>query len=171
MRGRVTTLPDCKRTPRITPAYAGKSPCSGPDTSAQRDHPRVCGEEKVYASRMRRQSGSPPRMRGRELDWTDKKTVDGITPAYAGKSNAHENSYSVCGDHPRVCGEENIRPCFWHIVQGSPPRMRGRELQQVRLEYRPGITPAYAGKRPPPFGPYEYREDHPRVCGEEYWRL
>ena len=86
-------------------------------------------------------------MRGKE----DKKEPlcgsFGITPAYAGKSDAACIHGAVVGDHPRVCGEKFqlfIELCF---VLGSPPRMRGKERYFVWQEDGTGITPAYAGKR------------------------
>ena len=53
-------------------------------------------------------------------------------------------------------------------LQGSPPRMRGKDCACHCLLLPYGITPAYAGKS------YAQRNfahnswDHPRVCGEKY---
>ena len=52
-------------------------------------------------------------------------------------------------------------------VQGSPPRVRGKERNESIFQHRRGITPARAGK--------SYRltynracyRDHPRACGEK----
>ena len=53
----------------------------------------------------------------------------------------------------------------------SPPRMRGKADAVCGKEQRPGITPAYAGKRFSSF-PYVTQErDHPRVCGEKASQL
>ena len=35
---------------------------------------------------------------------------DGITPAYAGKSNVNVRVGHALGDHPRVCGEKIRKP-------------------------------------------------------------
>ena len=73
--------------------------------------------------------------------------VNGITPAYAGKSCTHSCVEIHSWDHPRVCGEKFL---FWglrHSMRGSPPRMRGKGWGGVALRCSPGITPAYAGKR------------------------
>ena len=70
-----------------------------------------------------------------------------ITPAYAGKSASVELSDSS--------------------YDGSPPRMRGKELPLLNSDSPAGITPAYAGKRPRGSGARLTKKDHPRVCGEK----
>ena len=50
---------------RITPAYAGKSSRSVGTKSISKDHPRLCGEKKIYAVLETRHDGSPPPMRGK----------------------------------------------------------------------------------------------------------
>ena len=71
----------------------------------------------------------------------------GITPAYAGKRIKLRKRHSICGDHSRVCGEKITDETIGVVIQGSPPRMRGKvHFLKVRLNER-GITPACAGKR------------------------
>ena len=70
-------------------------------------------------------------------------------------------------DHPRVCGEKFCVASDWQCVQGSPPRMRGKERGFDDGQALLGITPAYAGKS---VGQVELQlgvRDHPRVCGEK----
>ena len=50
---------------------------------------------------------------------------------------------------------------------GSPPRMRGKEIDKAIVHYRIWITPAYAGKRSIIGGRCDMVKDHPRVCGEK----
>ena len=73
-------------TPRITPAYAGKSFQKLLHNPLQQDHPRLCGEKCTSSAMSRIKSGSPPPMRGKDAEpkGTDQKFR--ITPAYAGKS-------------------------------------------------------------------------------------
>ena len=52
---------------------------------------------------------------------------NGITPAYAGKSNIIKARKESKGDHPRVCGEKEARGWPKEQVWGSPPRMRGKD--------------------------------------------
>ena len=73
-------------------------------------------------------------------------------------------------DHPRVCGE---KVSFFYAVHdglGSPPRMRGKGTHlQVETQLR-GITPAYAGKSACGRCVRLTHGDHPRVCGEKFFR-
>ena len=70
-------------------------------------------------------------MRGKELSVSAHCHICGITPAYAGKSEA-VNGPGIAGkDHPRVCGEKN--------------------KSKLAQDLFDGITPAYAGKSHTPF--------------------
>ena len=71
---------------RITPAYAGKSDNQPVAPSLPEDHPRVCGEKKLFETENDAVAGSPPRMRGKADCWSFSSDSKGITPAYAGKS-------------------------------------------------------------------------------------
>ena len=131
----------------ITPAYAGKSAVKSLLCHRVGDHPRVCGEKFRLTSVTTPQRGSPPRMRGKELSVSAHCHICGITPAYAGKSEA-VNGPGIAGkDHPRVCGEKTISGYAKVLKTGSPPRMRGKECQISSSIFFAGITPAYAGKR------------------------
>ena len=138
-----------------------------PVRSRPRDHPRVCGEEGLTFHQMLRPTGSPPRMRGRDLKYFMREASDGITPAYAGKSPPTWTPPCLRGDHPRVCGEEVERTCSRSPQRGSPPRMRGRESCFADLLLLTRITPAYAGKSSTFGKAGGFPRDHPRVCGEE----
>ena len=70
----------------ITPAYAGKTPRRGCKVRRRRDHPRVCGENRLRRQAGLRPKGSPPRMRGKPLKFLRACTMTRITPAYAGKT-------------------------------------------------------------------------------------
>ena len=52
-------------TPRITPAYAGKSAQVRQCQGSSRDHPRLCGEKTLNRKGQTRNLGSPPPMRGK----------------------------------------------------------------------------------------------------------
>ena len=45
--------------------------------------------------------------------------------------------------------------------------MRGKESCLAQLHRKPGITPAYAGKRNKMALRYGFFKDHPRLCGEK----
>ena len=147
MRGKVSFPASNVVRIGITPAYAGKSESIDVQAEIERDHPRVCGEKKSHRASQESASGSPPRMRGKASELPVYGTTEGITPAYAGKSEAKEFACKDGRDHPRVCGEKGHLVSDGKIHVGSPPRMRGKEFRVKRCFSHDGITPAYAGKR------------------------
>ena len=94
----------------------------------------------------RRSRGSPPRMRGKVICGHHLAHNPGITPAYAGKSSAHNAASVIRKDHPRVCGEKSTTSEDAGSLPGSPPRMRGKGSRMTRATSMVGITPACAGK-------------------------
>ena len=132
---------------RITPAYAGKSLLNTDNTTAARDHPRVCGEKPPSCPEMSTNEGSPPRMRGKDGVSGACHSPPGITPAYAGKSVHRSGLHRTEGDHPRVCGEKIYPLLAIASPLGSPPRVRGKVCDLTIIRVHHGITPAYAGKR------------------------
>ena len=91
---------------RITPAYAGKSFHDFLQKCQKWDHPRLCGEKTKSRCRFSSSKGSPPPMRGKVLQQSDRKPHSGITPAYAGKSVRSQALPDAVRDHPRLCGEK-----------------------------------------------------------------
>ena len=146
MRGKVQPLGERGSQAGITPAYAGKSRSVQGPAGNSGDHPRVCGEKSACRIMSARAAGSPPRVRGKGRCHHPVILVDGITPAYAGKSLSPSASGSSARDHPRVCGEKTIQPIQSPPQPGSPPRMRGKVLPYRRTVLAVGITPACAGK-------------------------
>ena len=106
-------------------------------------------------------------MRGKEQVAYLQQVLDGITPAYAGKSAALSRAPAGQRDHPRVCGEKTLGGSSGRWLMGSPPRMRGKG--GLRLPHGPlhRITPAYAGKRLACNDNAPLVRDHPRVYGEK----
>ena len=146
MRGKVPSI--CKDLERVglTPACAGKRR-RPPDTSPARwDHPRMCGEKGCCKFSSRNHSGSPPHMRGKVQLLPVHHDKVGITPACAGKRPRAPCTLATTTDHPRVCGEKAGVHFFLDDYQGSPPRMRGKGIEQSDCRVRVRITPAYAGK-------------------------
>ena len=151
----------------LTPACAGKRTRPRRWVRPPRDHPRVCGE-KTYANRgQMAHVGSPPRMRGKAVQIGDLLGQSGITPAYAGKRTYEADPERWKQDHPCVCGEKS-RPFPTRSSRtGSPPRLRGKVLQNLISQGIVGITPAYAGKSIQSGEGIFSQWDHPRVCGEK----
>ena len=150
----------------ITPAYAGKTALLSRLASLSGDHPRVCGENTDAIRRLEGLEGSPPRMRGKQISVCGRIASSGITPAYAGKTSLWLLPFCGSGDHPRVCGENSATLSAQLCASGSPPRMRGKRMEDHRPSEILGITPAYAGKTDGMTKSRKSRRDHPRVCGE-----
>ena len=129
------------------PRMRGKVLSHASSLAQHPDHPRVCGEKRIWPESKAGRLGSPPRMRGKGLCREWHCLWAGITPAYAGKRKRSRLQRSSIGDHPRVCGEKFRAYCKIWNEWGSPPRMRGKEISHQRLNSGVGITPAYAGKR------------------------
>ena len=151
----------------ITPAYAGKRRPPAQSTRGARDHPRVCGEKVCMMSSMQQSWGSPPRVRGKEPVILGVFVIQGITPAYAGKSSRHQKRTAWEEDHPRVCGEKSMPSRTSSKTTGSPPRVRGKDYGLQHIAPDAGITPACAGKSQLVKAFQRRSWDHPRVCGEK----
>ena len=109
MRGKGPNTPVLNCPNGITPAYAGKSGIAVSGSDVGWDHPRVCGEKTDAQYQLPIMQGSPPRMRGKGRPCFILKESEGITPAYAGKSDDTRNNGGNNRDHPRVCGEKLAR--------------------------------------------------------------
>ena len=167
MRGKVYGGPQLGAGHRITPAYAGKSLILLGITFSAKDHPRVCGEKSMSAVQTLDRMGSPPRMRGKVNGSPQLVAGDRITPAYAGKRVRGVVKRIARGDHPRVCGEKLVDLGEGTGLQGSPPRMRGKDQALKYAVKGARITPAYAGKSFSLSREKGLVWDHPRVCGEK----
>ena len=146
MRGKVYKITPPWFSIRITPAYAGKRAWFSYCGCQDRDHPRVCGEKALSTFSSRKNSGSPPRMRGKVLCGRSSAGRHGITPAYAEKRGRTIRVNRTVKDYPRVCGEKMVSMIPHRRSRGSPPRMRGKVCIFFLVTLSFGITPAYAGK-------------------------
>ena len=71
-------------------------------------------------------------------------------------------------DHPRVCGENFYVVYLISGRAGSPPRVRGKHRENPQNEEKKRITPACAGKTRTAISVLPEKQDHPRVCGENF---
>ena len=168
MRGKVFRHTHTQDGFRITPAYAGKSYRHNRCTAEQTDHPRLCGEKKLHSALEAACLGSPPPMRGKVKRSFFYAKMQGITPAYAGKSLKCRMRQLGCQDHPRLCGEKYFLLNRLALLIGSPPPMRGKDNRRRKRRLSHRITPAYAGKRKIAHHFGVTTEDHPRLCGEKF---
>ena len=149
MRGKGALWPLARPTWRITPACAGKSFPKSLLMKLTWDHPRVCGEKRKHFIDVKRNQGSPPRVRGKEPFAKMSLKPGRITPACAGKSSTFLAKRVDFWDHPRVCGEKLAMLWPLALCVGSPPRVRGKVYFLAVPAGTAGITPACAGKRLP----------------------
>ena len=91
----------------------------------------------------------------------------GITPAYAGKSDQEILGTRNAEDHPRLCGEKSSGIVTSVPPLGSPPPMRGKVFKSCCIILCSRITPAYAGKSRKWTEIQLHTWDHPRLCGEK----
>ena len=152
---------------RITPAYAGKSLPLLSSMCISEDHPRLCGEKGSSVPGGDCFWGSPPPMRGKGELPCPVNGLNGITPAYAGKSFFDDPPKSLFEDHPRLCGEKANLLGVTTDYLGSPPPMRGKDKITLSVFIFKRITPAYAGKRQALQKAVHVPMDHPRLCGEK----
>ena len=127
----------------------------------------MCGEKGCCRFSSLNHSGSPPRVRGKGFLHFAHKMLEGITPAYAGKSTTAGRGRMPSRDHPRVCGEKSTSEAQKSSDMGSPPRVRGKDTIITELANVLRITPACAGKRVRHRRISKPTRDHPRVCGEK----
>ena len=131
---------------RITPARAGKTPFRYRKRFLRADHPRACGENPSGTDKSIANPGSPPRVRGKLIVRSLLTLRLRITPARAGKTAAYSGTYSSFPDHPRACGENSRMQGMQKVINGSPPRVRGKQYPDFRRPDPARITPARAGK-------------------------
>ena len=167
MRGKVHAEYSGEEVVRITPACAGKSKKMRIQIDGTGDHPRVCGEKSSPLGTKFCVKGSPPRVRGKEEFLMSFVIALRITPACAGKSWRRFQCRPPPEDHPRVCGEKEMKRMKEEGRTGSPPRVRGKDFLVHTFRLLSGITPACAGKSLPLSRFQTAFWDHPRVCGEK----
>ena len=89
MRGKRTEASQAAASPRLIPAYAGKTTSPYSSWYASRAHPRVCGENAPNGVKNFADGGSSPRMRGKLLRAATGGRYRGLIPAYAGKTSGY----------------------------------------------------------------------------------
>ena len=128
----------------------------------------MCGEKFIGVDITPADTGSPPRVRGKDITLYYFRQVKRITPACAGKSCSVRRQEPSEVDHPRVCGEKVSVSAVYVVSAGSPPRVRGK-VDFWRWDFlHQRITPACAGKSTIKACNTALSKDHPRVCGEKF---
>ena len=166
MRGKPLNVPKTLTATGITPAGAGKTRGKRTQHRGSRDHPRRCGENCHFVSKITIRPGSPPQVRGKQSDPQAIVQHLGITPAGAGKTEVVIADCTSRKDHPRRCGENDTEQNISEMNEGSPPQVRGKRKRNTSMRLRKRITPAGAGKTAYVNRGWAGAEDHPRRCGE-----
>ena len=109
MRGTLTAIHCAAELIGIIPAYAGNTFRLSRVVAWHGDHPRVCGEHDMQNAFIRPIQGSSPRMRGTLQHKSLHVEHEGIIPAYAGNTDGQDGRGKPNRDHPRVCGEHEVR--------------------------------------------------------------
>ena len=95
----------------------------------------------------------------------------GLIPACAGKTVVLGHSSHARRAHPRVCGENSNGGNEAAVELGSSPRVRGKHIRSQRGNASHRLIPACAGKTNQVLIERSHAGAHPRVCGENSWRL
>ena len=146
VRGKLCFSGDDSCACRITPAGAGKTWHLWMKTAATEDHPRRCGENSLSRGVSNAILGSPPQVRGKQINSFINVIVLRITPAGAGKTRVRNPLAVRERDHPRRCGENQTTDRGKGQFAGSPPQVRGKRRKDTQPRFATGITPAGAGK-------------------------
>ena len=91
----------------LIPAWAGKTRLDMRRTPLAGAHPRVGGENSASASRTSNGAGSSPRGRGKLGFCSNVEQVQGLIPAWAGKTASASAEPGTAPAHPRVGGENS----------------------------------------------------------------
>ena len=165
-RGRPGPDGDRRHRPGLTPARAGTAGVGGPHPCLHRAHPRAGGDGSGVRASESRESGSPPRGRGRLICRIARSAASGLTPARAGTAPTVAGPPRSTRAHPRAGGDGAERIARNAGDGGSPPRGRGRLVSPHRWPHSQGLTPARAGTAPLRPGDHQRSRAHPRAGGD-----
>ena len=152
----------------LIPARAGKTSRTGGGSWGSPAHPRACGENAAAAARVLTAAGSSPRVRGKRLGCGFSLRGWRLIPARAGKTLAHRRRSTRTTAHPRACGENIIDGFHKVVLDGSSPRVRGKQHPAGAGRRRRRLIPARAGKTGPRTPTRGAAPAHPRACGENH---
>ncbi len=150
-----------------TPAGAGSRGTCWSPVPGRRDHPRGCGEQGVRGGRARLAEGPSPRVRGAVVPPEHRPDHLGTIPAGAGSSRGPPAARPPRRDHPRGCGEQQLKESTGSNRPGPSPRVRGAEPAALADPDVTGTIPAGAGSSRRQGVERVRDRDHPRGCGEQ----
>ena len=151
---------------RITPTCVGKAQLQLDGFKVIKDHPHMCGESRLIATREATSAGSPPHVWGKHNQRNDVHDAYRITPTCVGKAIIALPNVPPRTDHPHMCGESIRQSIADLLISGSPPHVWGKlsALTVAKPEIR--ITPTCVGKALQSPVNTPVMKDHPHMCGE-----
>ncbi len=72
--------------------------------------------------------------------------MKGDTPTCVGKRKIFKKVLANVGGHPHVCGEETTGSILAKVIEGTPPRVWGREYGVLMTRIKIRDTPTCVGK-------------------------
>ncbi|STD38244.1 Domain of uncharacterised function (DUF2825) [Corynebacterium striatum] len=148
-RGGRETAPEQSTPAGLIPAYAGRTYSMIGFFAPERAHPRLRGADVMLFSPSSVTWGSSPLTRGgRALD-DAAEALNGLIPAYAGRTRWSLPNQPTGGAHPRLRGADLMRCGASARCNGSSPLTRGGLAWLGKLHEVTGLIPAYAGRTAP----------------------
>ena len=151
---------------RFIPACVGNADRRRPRDAPHTVHPRVCGERHQPDDRVRRGTGSSPRVWGTPQVGLPFLGLRRFIPACVGNARRSERSGIILTVHPRVCGERNGTASLPASSGGSSPRVWGTPRRAGHRGRPLRFIPACVGNAAAHHGRGGGGAVHPRVCGE-----
>ena len=115
--------------------------------------------------------GSSPHARGKRRRYSGYRSNRRLIPACAGKTDFFLGHGAVIGAHPRMRGENTLKPPRLCKLSGSSPHARGKHPDHLEAKARIGLIPACAGKTVGHEVLGTVTKAHPRMRGENYLHL
>ena len=165
-RGKHGLVPSGGPDHGLIPAWAGKTRFKHVDHDGTGAHPRVGGENLFLIRTSCACVGSSPRGRGKLGPRKYPLKLQGLIPAWAGKTGRPASSPRGRAAHPRVGGENSYGATIAACFMGSSPRGRGKRIRRDPEIRGHGLIPAWAGKTAFNAVLICFHRAHPRVGGE-----
>ena len=153
-------------SPRSTPAHAGNTAVSAPNSASRRVYPRPRGEYRTRYGKCAPPRGLPPPTRGIRQCRCPARSRIRSTPAHAGNTEQVPAIAVIQGVYPRPRGEYAAISGTQSTSAGLPPPTRGILSPRLSRADTPRSTPAHAGNTVAPDVPAHCQPVYPRPRGE-----
>ena len=165
LRGKPADPPPRQPPQGSIPAPAGETRSVALVMSGTRVHPRACGGNFLLSGVPPSCGGPSPRLRGKHLLATIKRTGKRSIPAPAGETDKLARKRLCRQVHPRACGGNANRLEGVVTDKGPSPRLRGKQVAGQDEKLGMGSIPAPAGETVKWESALINVQVHPRACG------